>query len=298
MLKRLQIFLLAGIIPAVSACQPGPGLTRLREQVASRLEMEKGTFAVAFRDMATGEELLLNERETFHAASTMKTPVLIEVYKQAAEGRLSLDDSVLIKNEFKSITDSSLYSLSTSGDSEKELYGQVGRKVPLSELVYKMIIRSSNLATNTVIELTGAANVMETMRSLGAEDIRVLRGVEDLKAYEKGLNNTTTAYDLMLLFQKMAAGKTVSPEASEAMIDILLDQQFNEIIPARMPKDIKIAHKTGSITGVRHDSGIVFLPDGHAYVLVLLSKELEDPEAGIAAMADVSKMIYDYVGAE
>lgn len=298
MLKRLQIFLLAGIIPAVSACQPGPGLTRLRERVASRLEMEKGTFAVAFRDMATGEELLLNERETFHAASTMKTPVLIEVYKQAAEGRLSLDDSVLIKNEFKSITDSSLYSLSTSGDSEKELYGQVGRKVPLSELVYKMIIRSSNLATNTVIELTGAANVMETMRSLGAEDIRVLRGVEDLKAYEKGLNNTTTAYDLMLLFQKMAAGKTVSPEASEAMIDILLDQQFNEIIPARMPKDIKIAHKTGSITGVRHDSGIVFLPDGHAYVLVLLSKELEDPEAGIAAMADVSKMIYDYVGAE
>ena len=79
------------------------------------------------------------------------------------------------------------------------------------------------------------------------------------------------------------------------MIRILLDQKFNEIIPAQLPQDVKVAHKTGSITGVQHDSGIVFLPDRRTYVLVLLSKNLTDPEAAVKSMATVSKMIYDHV---
>jgi beta-lactamase class A len=82
--------------------------------------------------------------------------------------------------------------------------------------------------------------------------------------------------------------------ASMVMIDILLDQRFNDIIPAKLPKEVKVAHKTGSITGVRHDSGIVFLPDGRKYILVLLSKDLQDADAGIEAMANVSEMIYNY----
>ncbi len=79
------------------------------------------------------------------------------------------------------------------------------------------------------------------------------------------------------------------------MIDILLDQKFNEIIPAHLPKSVKVAHKTGVITAVHHDSGIVILPDGRKYVLVLLSRELGDFDSGTAKMADISKMIYDYV---
>jgi beta-lactamase class A len=239
--------------------------------------------------------ILINEQEKYHAASTMKTPVMIEVFKQAAEGKFSLNDSFVIKNEFKSIADSSLFSLSPEDDSDKELYKHLGEKRTLSALVYDMIIVSSNLATNMVIELVNAKNVTQTMRALGARSIQVLRGVEDSKAYQKGLSNTTTAHDLMVIFEKIAGGETVSAEASQAMIEILLDQRFNDIIPARLPKDVKVAHKTGDITGVRHDSGIVFLPDGRKYVLVLLSKNLEKTEAGIAAMAEVSEMIYQYV---
>jgi len=123
----------------------------------------------------------------------------------------------------------------------------------------------------------------------------VLRGVEDQKAYDAGLNNTTTAFDLLLIFEKIAAGKAVNKKADEAMIKILLDQRFNEIIPAYLPSTVKVAHKTGSITGVQHDCGIVFLPDGRKYVLVLLSKQLEDPVAAIRAMANVSAMIYNSV---
>ena len=136
---------------------------------------------------------------------------------------------------------------------------------------------------------------MHTMRELGANHIQVLRGVEDSKAYEKGLNNTTTAYDLMIIFESMARGKTVSPIASRQMIDILLHQHFNTIIPARLPEEVKVAHKTGNITGVLHDSGIVFLPDGHQYVLVLLSRNIESDEVATNVMAEVSEMIYKYV---
>lgn len=267
----------------------------LKENIKAELEGQRGVFAVAFKDLTTGREVLINERETFHAASTMKTPVMIEAFKQAEAGRFSLDDSIEVRNEFRSIVDSSTYSLDPGDDSEQQLYQQVGKKRTVSALIYDMIIVSSNLATNMMIELVDAKKVTQTMREIGAKDIQVLRGVEDSKAFRKGLNNTTTAYDLMLIFEKIARGELVSKASSEAMTRILLDQRFKEIIPARLPADVKVAHKTGSIGGVRHDSGIVLLPDGRKYVLVILSKELEDEKSAVNTMAAVSEMIYKSV---
>jgi beta-lactamase class A len=161
--------------------------------------------------------------------------------------------------------------------------------------MYDMIAVSSNLATNLIIELVDAKNVTNTLRTIGAQDILVLRGVEDTKAYEAGMVNKVTAYDLMLLFEKIDQEELINAEASMEMMDILLDQKFNDIIPAKLPKEVKVAHKTGEITGVRHDSGIVYLPNGKKYVLILLSKELKDESAGVEAMANVSEMIYHYV---
>lgn len=267
----------------------------LLKNIQNVLKKQDGTFAVAFKDLSTGKELLINAEENFHAASTMKTPVMIEVFKQIAEGKFSLNDSFLIKNEFKSIVDSSLYNLDSTDDSETEIYRHIGEKRSLYDLMYQMIIASSNLSTNLIIDLVNAKNVTKTMRQMGAKKIMILRGVEDNKAFEKGLNNTTTAYDLMLIFEKIANGDAVDKKSSDAMIKILLDQEDHDIIPAELPKDVKVAHKTGWITGVHHDSGIVFLPNGKKYVLVLLSKDLKDEKGAVKAMADVSKMIYDFV---
>jgi beta-lactamase class A len=267
----------------------------LRENINGELSKQEGTFAVAFKDLSTGKELLINDTVTFHAASTMKTAVLVEVYKQAAERKFSLSDSLVIKNEFKSIVDGSLFTLDSTDDSETELYKHIGEKRTISFLLYQMIIVSSNFSTNLIIELVGAKNVSATMQQLGAKDIHVLRGVEDGKAFERGLNNTITAHGLMTLFEKIARGETVNPAASQAMINTLLDQKFNDIIPAQLPANVKVAHKTGSITGVHHDSGIIILPNGKKYVLVLLSKNLKDEKAAIKAMANVSKLIYEFV---
>ncbi|HEY5918140.1 MAG TPA: serine hydrolase [Chryseolinea sp.] len=265
------------------------------EEIKNELAKQPGIYGLAFKDLTSGEEIFINEHEVFHAASTMKTPVMIEVFKQANEGRFSLSDSIVIKNTFKSIVDGSEFSLDSAEDSEQKLYTLTSTKRTLDSLVYDMIIVSSNLATNIIIELVDAKKVTQSMRDLGAKDIQVLRGVEDDKAFAEGLINSTTPYDLMLIFEKMAKGETVSKQASDAMIDILLDQRFNTIIPAKLPNSVKVAHKTGSINGVHHDSGIVFLPDGRKYVLVILSKNLKDDDAATAVMANVSEIIYRHV---
>ncbi|MGV3705175.1 MAG: serine hydrolase [Arcticibacter sp.] len=269
------------------------------KQLRNTIQAEFGkypqaAFAVAYLDVETGDKFTINERESFHAASTMKTPVLVETYKQAAEGKFSLDDSLLVHNSFKSIVDGSIFAVDSADDSEKDLYSLIGSKVPVSDILFRMITRSGNLSTNIIIDKVGAENVNQTMRSIGAKDIRVLRGVEDSKAFQKGLNNTTTAHDLMLIFGRIARNEMVSPEASGGMVDILMSQHFKNIIGGKLPPEVKVASKSGSITAVCHDSGIVFLPDGRRYVVVLLSRGIEDHKAASQLLSNVSKHIYDY----
>ncbi|GGW97086.1 serine hydrolase [Salegentibacter mishustinae] len=268
----------------------------LQNKIASIFEENQGEFAIAFKNISEEKDsILINAHENFHAASTMKTPVMIEVFKQASEGKFSLQDSLVIKNEFKSILDGSSYSMELGRDSGEHLYEQIGQKRSIEDLVTDMIIYSSNLATNIIIELVDAKNVNQTMREMGAMDINVLRGVEDMKAYEAGLSNSTTAYDLMLIFEALAKGKAVNAEADKEMLHILQQQKHTDLIPALLPENLKIANKTGWITGVHHDSALIELPDGKKYVLVLLSKNMKDMEAGTKMLSEVSKLIYDHV---
>ena len=271
-------------------------LESLKTKIDSIFKSLDGDFSIAFKVVDDGKSLILiNEKMIFHAASTMKTPVMIEVFKQAAENKFNLDDSIEIKNEFTSIVDDSIYSLDITDDSGEELYNFIGKKKTIRQLVFDMITVSSNLATNILIELVGAKNTTETLRSIGANDIKVLRGVEDNKAFQLGLNNVVTAFDLMLIYENLAKNKFADENLTNEMLNILFQQKYNSRIPAKLPPEIKVAHKTGSITGVGHDSGIVFLPDGRKYVLVLLSKNVKDEKAVIEAQAEVSKIIYEYV---
>ncbi len=282
----------------VSACSSADHPT-LREQVQAVIDTVDGTIAVAYINLQDpSDTLFIQADEVFHAASTMKTPVLIEAYKQAQIGGMSINDSILVHNSFTSIVDGSSFSVERERDSGKEMHDQIGEFMPVREILYDMTINSGNLSTNVMIDRLGAQNVTRTMRELGAANIQVLRGVEDMKAFEAGLSNTTTARDLAVIFEHLANGNAVSQEASNDMIQILLDQRFTEMIPAKLPEGVRVAHKTGWITGVVHDSGIVFLPDGQKYVLVILSKELTQNELGTVAGADISKIVFDWFVSE
>ena len=272
------------------------GKEAFKHTIRSQADSIDGTVAVAFYNLSDPEDsLLINVDEKFHAASTMKVPVMIELFKQANQGKINLGDSILLKNEFKSIVDSSLYRMDISDDSDDVVYQQIGTRVALRDLMRSMITVSSNLATNVLIELVGAKKVTATMEDLGAHNMEVLRGVEDQKAYDQGLSNSTTARDLLLIMKAIADSTAGTPEDCATMIDILKEQQFNDVIPRYLPEDVSVAHKTGFITGIHHDAAIVYLPDGRAYVLVLLSKKLNDFDQGTEQLAEISKAVYEYM---
>lgn len=284
------------ILLACSGSVNKSDLEILEKEISSLIQATEGDFGIAFRVLDdSGRELFINEKEVFHAASTMKTPVMIEIFKQAKSEEFSLEDSMLIVNEFKSIVDGSTFAMDLNVDSQEGLYERIGQRATIYELMYQMIIKSSNLATNILIERVDAERVTQTMRDLGANDIQVLRGVEDLKAFEAGMSNTTTALDMMLIMEAIATGNAVDQEADQQMMDILYDQYYKDLIPKLLPNTVKIAHKTGSITGVQHDAAILELPDGNRYVLVILTKNLTDVEVGKQAIAEISKLIYDFV---
>ncbi len=289
----LVLLITGGLYPTTTPPHDGQDIQR---QIKQRIESVEGTFAVAFRDLNDPKNaFFLNENESFHAASTMKTPVMIEVFKQAGQGSFALSDSILVKNEFKSIVDGSTYRMNIDRDGGDRLYEYLGKKVTIRDLVFDMITVSGNLATNILIDLVDAEKVTQTMRGLGAMDIQVLRGVEDMKAFERGLNNTTTAYDLLRIYEAIARSEIVSENACQEMITILEEQQFRSRLPAKLPGDVRVAHKGGSISGVEHDAGLIFLPDGKAYVLVVLSKDLKNDDEGVNAIAGISKIIYEHM---
>ncbi|HEX5081462.1 MAG TPA: serine hydrolase [Blastocatellia bacterium] len=247
---------------------------------------------VAVYDPETKQSLLINERASFHAASTMKLPVMMEVFRRSDRKKVPLNEPVEVKNQFFSIVDGSEYRLDRDDDSDQEIYGRIGQSMPVIALVDRMITWSSNLATNLLIEKVKAENVTELMRELGAKDIQVLRGVEDPKAFQAGKNNTTTAYDLMLLLRLIAEKKFLNGRACDRMIEILLSQRFNDGIPAGLPTATRVAHKTGNITKHNHDAAIVYAPGRKPYVIVVLTKGIAEQKRSNKLIADISRAVY------
>jgi len=269
-------------------------MDRTREEIQKLIKDSNAeSVGVAVYALKSGEELLINEHASFHAASTMKVPVMMELFRQASAKQINLDSKLIVKNEFKSIVDGSTFTLDEKADGDPEAYKLIGTEVSYRDLIQRMITRSSNLATNILIEHAGADNVMKLMKQLKANDIKVLRGVEDGKAFEKGLNNTTTAYDLMVLLRTIANKKVATPKDCDEMIKILLAQEFNTGIPAGLSEGTKVAHKTGSITKIRHDAAIVYPESKQPYLLVVLTKGIEDEKKSDKLIAGISRVVYE-----
>ncbi len=253
------------------------------------------TVGIYFKDLATGDSVMFDADARVHAASMMKVPVMIQVFRDAEAGLLGLDDSLVITATFRSIVDGSPYELNVPDDSDTTLYRRIGERESVRRLMDRMITVSSNLATNMLIEHVGAERTQQTMRELGADSIAVLRGVEDSKAFRAGRNNTTTARDLGIVFSAIAEHRAASAASCRAMVEILARQEFNEGIPAGVPPGTRVAHKTGWITGIRHDGGIVYLPDGRAYVLVVLTRGVDDVDAADRLIVAISRMAFDHL---
>jgi len=288
-LVALALWAAAG--QSVPTPPPPADLASVRAEVNKLIAASGAEVALAWRplDAKPSEEILINPTLRFHAASTMKVPVMIELFRQAEAGQRKLNDRVLVTNRFSSIMDGSPYELSATEDSDGEIYKALGKKLSYRALVEASITVSSNLATNILIEHLGARNVQATVDIMGASGMQVLRGVEDQKAFDAGRNNSTDALGLLTLFESIGKGRAVSAKASAAMLDILKRQKFNDAIPAGLPAGTAVAHKTGSITRIHHDAGIVYA--SRPYVLVILTRGIEDGKLSAKLMADITRAI-------
>jgi len=258
--------------------------------VATLVEASGAEVGVYYRSLGEGgDSLALGADTRMHAASTMKVPVMMRLFLDEAEGLRSLDDSVQVTRTFRSIVDGSPFDLPPESDSDTTFYGRVGEWVSLRELVDRMVTWSSNLATNVVIQEADARRVTAMLREMGADSMEVLRGVEDLKAFEAGLSNTATARDLGIVMAEVATGSRFSPEAREEMLAVLERQHFRENIPAGLPAGTRVANKTGWITAHNHDAAVVFPPSAPPYVLVVMVRGIEEQEEAAALVAEIGR---------
>jgi len=281
------------LILSSSARPPDPGLgARIHAliETQARPAVEVGLVLMPLDGRGA---VMIEPGKVFHAASTMKVPVMIELFRQAKTGRLRLDDPLPVVNDFHSIVDGSVYHLQVGDDSDTEVYKAVGKTMTLRALCEAMITVSSNLAANLLIERLGVENIRATVARLGATGMNVRRGVEDQKAFDRGLNNTTTTRGLAVLLQKLARGKAVDARSDAEMVAILKRQKFNDGIPAGVPEGTPVAHKTGTITKIHHDAAIVY--GRRPYVLVILVRGIPDQKESAALMAAISKEVWSAV---
>ena len=253
---------------------------------------ERGFGDVYVFDGETTIQWSYNGDQYFHAASTMKLAVLLGVMREVERGDLTLDAPVHIRNRFTSIVNQEPFMLDLARDADPDVYGHLGKTLSVRELAYWMITKSSNLATNLLVDIVGINNIQQALDELEIDGVKILRGVEDQAAYQAGLNNEVTANGLLKLLRIIANRKAYSPEASEEMLSILLEQQYRSGIPAGLPKAARVAHKTGNISTVHHDAGIIFLEGREPYVLVVLTQFAAETGRG-TAVAEVSRDIFN-----
>ena len=263
----------------------------LRAQIAAIPGAEVGLY---FSDLGRADSFALDADRRFHAASTMKVAVMVQVFRDADSGLLDLHGRISVTNTFRSLADGSTFSVDAADDSDHSLYERIGRDASIADLVRLMITRSSNLATNILVDRVQPDRVRETMRALGADALRVLRGVEDSLAFRAGLNNTTTARALGAVLAAIANGEAASAAACGQMLEILRDTEDRDGILAGLPRGTRLAHKTGQITALRHDAGVVYVRGRARYVLVVLTRGIPETAAANHLIADLTSRGHAY----
>jgi beta-lactamase class A len=279
-----------------SAHAQAPSVDAVRARLADRIaRIADAEVGIAIRDLATDRALSMNGAAVFHAASTMKVPVLIDLLREVDAGRRSLDAPFPLVNRFHSIVDGSPYALDPGDDSDSTVFARVGDTVPTRWLAERMITHSSNLATNALIATLDPDRITRQMAAFGARATQVLRGVEDGPAYRAGRNNVTTADDLAAILVALERGEAASPASTAYMREVLRQQAFNREIPAGLPPGTPVAHKTGWITGTLHDAAIVYPPGREPFVLVVMTRGIPDEQIAARLIADLAAITWEWL---
>jgi beta-lactamase class A len=270
-----------------------PQLEAVRNHIDAAVDKSGAqAISVAVHDTASGAELQYDSARWFHAASTIKVAILLAVFGEIHRGRLAPQSRLHVRNRFLSAYDGSPFRVLADRDADAEVHAAIGKTMRVSELALHMIATSSNLATNLLLDLIGLESVQRTVERFGLTGLDVRRGVEDEKAFEHGIVNRVTADGLVSLLRLVAEERAYSPELSRQMLEILHQQEFKKGIPAQLPREVRVAHKTGDISTVAHDAGVVYAPGAKPYVVAILTEWRPDRGGRSATIAAISHDIY------
>jgi beta-lactamase class A len=247
-----------------------PDLTRL-------LEPAGGEWAVVIDDLDGKGSLSFDAASPFTAASVIKIPIMMTAFHQAREGKIRLDDTIVLRNEDK------------VGGSGVLREFHAGLSLTLLDAIHMMIVVSDNTGTNLTMDAVGRESVNEYVLDKGCKNTRLEAHL--MRPKPQGPWNKITAEDIGLLLRGLADRTIENPGDCDTMIDIMKRQQYNHKLPRFLPKGVVCAHKTGEVRGVTHDAGIVYAPDAR-FVIVCLSQKLEDVDIGNRVIGDVAKWAY------
>ena len=274
-----------------------PDLESRIEEIAR--EVGGDGLAVSFYDYETGLQWSQRGDRWFHSASTIKVAVLLALFGAIDAGRFTRDSRLHVRNRFLSLVDRTPFRVSPGRDADKEVHAAIGKTMRIGDLARHMIVTSSNLATNLLVDLIKVDQAQQMLARHGIRGIELARGVEDDKAFEANFNNRVTANGLVALFRVIHERSGVLQESAREMLDIMFQQEFRSGIPAGIPADVRsasrIANKTGEISVAAHDAGLVFLPDRQPYVLAVLTEPDPSSDRRMERIARVSTVIYEWL---
>ena len=265
------------------------GTTPALRALTNRLDGVGGTVSVWCGPVNGAVAFARLPDATHYAASTMKVAVLVAAYRLADAGRLDLDQPVEVHGEFRSAADGSAYQMSRDYDSDDEPWQRLGSTAPLRWLLRRMVVRSSNLATNLMLERVGFEPVAEAWRVCGATRSMTVRGIEDYRAEEHGRSNLVTAADLAATLGAIASDRAASPASCAEMLDALAANENHDNVPAGLPAGTYVAHKDGWVDGIAHDAALIRPLDAPAYLLVVCTTSPLTEDEGWALIADVAR---------
>ena len=279
---------------------PGPDALDALHSRLDALERRAGarSIAVAVHDTARHAGFRRHADRWFHAASTIKVAILLGVYSSIHHGWLLPQSRLHVRNRFFSAVDGQTFRVLADRDADSEVHEAVGKMMRVSELALHMIATSSNLATNLLLDLVGIDTVQRALDDLHVDGIDIRRGVEDERAFERGINNRVSADGLVQLLRLIAEERAFSPELSREMLGILHAQEFRNGIPARLPPAVRVAHKTGDISTIAHDAGVVYPPGRKPYVIAVLTEWEPEAAGRSATIAEVSHAVYELLTGE
>lgn len=280
---------MTGVPPVVASLE-----SRI-EEIAK--EVSGDALAVSLYDYETGLAWARFGDRWFHSASTIKVAVLFALFGAVDAGRFTLDSRLHVRNRFLSIVDGTPFRVSMARDADRAVHDAIGRTMRVEDLARQMIVTSSNLATNLLVDLVGVDQAQQMLARYGISGIELARGVEDEKAFDASFNNRVTANGLITLFRVIHDGRGLLPESASLMLDILFAQEFRSGIPAGLPPAVRqqarVANKTGEISIAAHDAGLVFLPGRQPYALCVLTELDSSSNNRMERVARVSAAVYE-----